>query len=436
MANFKIMHSDKITGNSATFDKVTATEYENLPIAGVGKTGVVSVDGKTIVIDESGRLKAQVVFEDEGMNEHIEDKLLHVSEDDRNNLAILNIHLGNSKNHFTFGEKESMKESIGKSLDHIKTPHLTSKEASKFTEHIDSNYLHFDNDAQKSNFIKAMNESVNINQSLSNKILITDENKKVMLSTIDATVLKYLEGITKPLCDILDDYSRLDHIHDIYLDKDTLKTHTNEDSIHFLQEEKEQLRQSIEDIKNSLESFEVFNDEILDLKVKLSKSNEIHDQRKLKVRYIRDKMYSSQEQLENNQTLKWVNCAIYKDGANIALSLPESSVMCDPSMNVTDVQKLAYINGDTENVSVEFNCESEDGLYVKIDLGTVVNGISHIIIHHAIGESFEQSIEVSEDGERWYTLFDTDINRKFEEDKYGKIHILNYEAYMDLYVKK
>lgn len=425
MSKFKKMEAEKVESEQGNFGIISAKRFEGLPIASEFNSGIVRLDGKSIKQNEDGTISAQVKFEDEGMNEHIKDSLIHISNVDRDNLEKLKFHMESNNIHITTEEKSTIK----RASQHMQLHHLTDEEIKVLDNHLKNGDIHFDSTEQKDSFLNVMANSVNKKQEKSFKILVTDVSKNVVLSEIDSTVLENLIGLTEPIQDLLNKYAGKDHSHSDMLTIDELKKHSEKEELHFIESEKKELLDKVENLNGSLESM---GESLGNIYSRLSAMNSLYTQNKLKVRYIRDTLFNRNS--DEHKSLSWVNCAVYKNGKNITLDLPVTSV--STNMEASDEEKLAYINGDTTEIAfTEVDCNCEENHFFQIDLGDVISGITHIDIRHKIGESYEMLVEVSEDGENWVSLYDTYLNPMYEEDEYGKVHIINFEAYMNLFAR-
>lgn len=427
MGKFKNISAESIITEQGIFGEINAKRYNGLPTANEFNFGVVKLDGTSIKLNEDGTISAQLRFEDKNMNEHIANTLIHISEKDRENLETLGFHINNKNIHLTSKEQQIIKDV---SL-HMKQPHLTEENIDNINSHLNNSNLHFDSIEQKENFIDAMNKTVSKKQEKSFKILITDINKNVVLSEVDSTVLEHLAGIKEPIQDVLERYAEKGHTHDNILTREELTNHTGNNEVHFTGSEKQEIKDSIDNLNGSVIAF---GDSLGNVYGRMNKMNQMFTQRKLKIRYIRDTLFNNIS--EEPKDLSWVNCAIYKDGKNIALELPVEAISTDEGVSITDEQRLAYINGNTDNVVfTQSQCTNGEKHFLQIDLGSVVGGITHVDIRHKKGESYEMLTEVSEDGEVWIPLYDTYFNPMYEEDEYGKTHIINFEAFMKVFTR-
>lgn len=427
MGKFKKVTTRSINSEQGTFGVIEASRYNGLPVANEYNVGIVKLDGVTIKLNANGEIESQVVFEDERMNQHTNNNLIHVSDKDRKNLEILNLHISNKNIHFTSGEKEKLE----KAYKHSETEHLTSDKIKSINDHMGDSNVHFDNVEQKDSFLNAMKGSVNKKQGSSFKILITDQSGNVVLSEVDSTVLDNIKELKDPIMSLLARYASKDHEHDNMLTTEKLESHTKNNEVHFADSEKSELVDKVENLSGSVNAM---GESLGGVYNRLNRMNSIYTQNKLKIRYIRDNLFNRIS--KDPKSLSWVNCAIYKDGKNIALTLPITSIITDSGMSVSDEQKLAYLNGNVVDVAfTQADCSGQKGHYFQIDLGSVTNEITHIEVRHKLGDSYETLMEVSEDGENWIPLYDTSINPMYEEDKYGKSHIINFEAYMNLFAR-
>ena len=137
------------------------------------------------------------------------------------------------------------------------------------------------------------------------------------------------------------------------------------------------------------------------------------------VRYIRDWLNGSNIDAEN----KWMECKVIVGVDNIALNImPTSDVdITDPSYYtdglLTDNQYTTTYPGDH---------------YLQLDLGKIHKDIDYIQIWHDYSSEkyFNNKVEVSEDGNSWYTLYDSQLQGAYKESENGKIHYVNDSDYL------
>lgn len=145
-----------------------------------------------------------------------------------------------------------------------------------------------------------------------------------------------------------------------------------------------------------------------------------------RIRYIRDYLKGS----TTNSTNHWVEIQAYKDGVNIAKEKP---VTCNGTPNVN--YPLSRVTDELINDSwaggfsqvIETEGEYKGWQYVQVDLGQVYTDINKIKVWHYFsdGRSYNHKLEVSEDGNEWYKLFDSSTQGTYAEKPNGKTYVID-----------
>jgi phage replication-related protein YjqB (UPF0714/DUF867 family) len=121
-------------------------------------------------------------------------------------------------------------------------------------------------------------------------------------------------------------------------------------------------------------------------------------QERLKVRYVRDVLNGSNKSSSN----LWGEIKVMRQGVNLAKGiLPTSSAA------PTGTYGLEVITDELTNYSCSINGTD---VWVQVDLGQTYEDIEYLHIWHYdydAGRAFNHKSQVSEDGENWYTLFDS-----------------------------
>lgn len=146
----------------------------------------------------------------------------------------------------------------------------------------------------------------------------------------------------------------------------------------------------------------------------------------VKVRYIRDWLYFNDKDNQN----RFVECkAIKADNTNIAKGKVPTAY--DKNLNViTAVSNLSKYTDDIIDSSYIYN---SDVVMLQLDLGLVYNDITTIQIWHYYedGRTCDSKLEISEDGENWFSLYDSTINGRYAETSSGYENIVQTESISD-----
>lgn len=240
----------QITSDNIITESISSKNYNNLPISSMYKYGIVKVDGISIIVNDDGVISSNTDFDSEVIKNHIEDVNFHVDNDDRNNLAVLQYHLASSSIHFSFKEKEEMQNDINKAKEHITSPHLTLEESNYLKTHVVENWMHFDNNIQKSNVIDFIDNFPLKNLDTPNRFIVTDATGKVKLSKLSSSILDFMPDIQVPLVDYLGDYFETKGSSQ-EVDLSDVNSHIQDTEIHMTLEEKQNINNEIELLKLS-----------------------------------------------------------------------------------------------------------------------------------------------------------------------------------------
>ena len=159
-------------------------------------------------------------------------------------------------------------------------------------------------------------------------------------------------------------------------------------------------------------------------------------------RYLRDWLNGSTVDTANH----WVNCIITQHtisgDINIALDKPVeafdqngNSITLENSSAFTNGELLVY-PGDTDVAAIaedelpltsSYATTASGKYYLQIDLGAVYTDIALLKVWHYYHDNrkYNNKIEVSSDGENWFTIYDSDINGIYSEIEDGKLYLLD-----------
>lgn len=146
------------------------------------------------------------------------------------------------------------------------------------------------------------------------------------------------------------------------------------------------------------------------------------------IRYIRD--WLNGNTIDNNNY--YVECRVVVDDENIALGL--TAIAKDESGSNINVQP-ANIDVYTDDHILEVNDEGDvnsssfvstgSGLNcLELDLGTPRGDIDYIQIVHYYADKriYNHKLEISEDGTKWITLYDSEISGGYIESQDGRVY--------------
>lgn len=144
-----------------------------------------------------------------------------------------------------------------------------------------------------------------------------------------------------------------------------------------------------------------------------------------RIRYIRDYLKGS----DVNSGGHWVEIQAYKDNTNVAqnksVTTNGTEIVERPLKWVTDG---SITSGYTSvNGSITTEGDYKGWQYVQVDLGQVYTDINKIKVWHFYddGRSYNHKLEVSEDGNDWYSLFDSVKQGTYIERPMGKTYVID-----------
>lgn len=150
------------------------------------------------------------------------------------------------------------------------------------------------------------------------------------------------------------------------------------------------------------------------------------------IRYIRDWLNGSSVDSGNH----WVECQVLIGDSNISYSLIPNAY--DQNDNNLQVDNL---NSYTDNtlITLDENGTPAANSYITapsgrkcllLDLGEVYADIDKITIWHYYADNrvYNHQLEVSKDGEGWYTLYDSDFSGGYAETEEGRVYYISENA--------
>lgn len=143
-----------------------------------------------------------------------------------------------------------------------------------------------------------------------------------------------------------------------------------------------------------------------------------------RIRYIRDYLKGSDVNTEGH----WVEIQAYKDGVNVAKGKPVSASGAEVSGHPLTLITDDSINSGYCSISgVIADGDYKGWKYVQIDLGQVYTDINKIKVWHYYSDrrSYNHTLEVSENGNDWYSLFDSTKQGTYAEKPEGKTYIID-----------
>lgn len=154
------------------------------------------------------------------------------------------------------------------------------------------------------------------------------------------------------------------------------------------------------------------------------------------IRYIRDWLDGNSVDSDN----LFVECRVMVDDVNIATGISAVAkdqqgvdLQTQPSnISVYTDDEIIEI-GDDGTVNTNTYVNTGTGLqYMQIDLGEVHNDIDYIqVIHYYIDERiYNHKFQISEDGVRWVTLYDSEISGGYTETQDGRTYYIS-EGYVN-----
>lgn len=137
----------------------------------------------------------------------------------------------------------------------------------------------------------------------------------------------------------------------------------------------------------------------------------------INVRYIRDWLFSNDQDLEN----RFAECKVFtSDGANAAKGIIPSAYDSNLTL-MPDVENLIYYTDET--VNADYIC-SPDVSMLQLDLGEIRTDIDNIQLYHyyADNRKNKSKLEISTDGKNWISVYDSDIDGMYTETSGGRTH--------------
>lgn len=138
-----------------------------------------------------------------------------------------------------------------------------------------------------------------------------------------------------------------------------------------------------------------------------------------RVRYIRDTLSSYTTSTGSTSNYKyWYDISVYNNlGKNIALGLT-------PTVNNGTLTNAANVCDGS--LTTYASCSYTGNVSLTLDLGAVYENLDRIRILHRTNSIYNfVKTEYSEDGEKWYTLYDSTVSGKYNELTYGHTYNLN-----------
>lgn len=144
------------------------------------------------------------------------------------------------------------------------------------------------------------------------------------------------------------------------------------------------------------------------------------------IRYIRD----WQKGNSVDTTCRWTNIQVIVNNTNIESGevniIQPSSITLSSDVSITNITN--FVDGNVSTyASYATNTEWH---YIQIDLGadnTFDDGT--ITVWHRCDDTnsyrFNHKLEISSDGENWYSLFNSEVTDAYEENSYGKSYLIN-----------
>lgn len=150
------------------------------------------------------------------------------------------------------------------------------------------------------------------------------------------------------------------------------------------------------------------------------------------IRYIRDWLNGSTVDASNH----WVECRVTAGDSNLAARLtPEAydqngnNIAVDNLEAYTD-DSLITLDENGEPDAASFITADSGRKYMQLDLGEVYTDIDKITVWHYYldGRIYHHKLEVSEDGQNWYTLYDSSLSGGYTEKKEGRVYYISDSA--------
>lgn len=146
----------------------------------------------------------------------------------------------------------------------------------------------------------------------------------------------------------------------------------------------------------------------------------------VKVRYIRDWLFSNDKDKQN----RFTECKVLTaSGVNAAGGLVPKAFKSDLT-EITSVDNLNYYTDGIVDASYIYR---EDLSMLQLDLGEVNEDIDTIQLYHyyADGRKCRSKLEISSDGTNWISVYDSDIDGTYTETAEGYMHTIQNQALAD-----
>ena len=147
----------------------------------------------------------------------------------------------------------------------------------------------------------------------------------------------------------------------------------------------------------------------------------------VKLRYIRDWLYSNDKDGEN----RYVECKVFDEkGKNIALGILPKAY--DSSLN--EITTISNLNLYTDNITDDTDYIYSSNLaMLQLDLGRVYENVEKIDVWHYYSDerSYSHKLEISEDGNKWITIFDSSLDGSYKESNIGKENRIQTESIVE-----
>lgn len=144
----------------------------------------------------------------------------------------------------------------------------------------------------------------------------------------------------------------------------------------------------------------------------------------LKIRYIRDWQNGSVGYPNNSYWNELL--VIDKNGVNIFQSSPNAGAITQGDENGA-ITSIANPRNWTDNNATTYASSSTNGWkYLQWDLGAATSLIRQIgIKHYGVGRKYNHRLEVSEDGNIWYSLYDSEFDGYYSEASTPRMYDIN-----------
>lgn len=151
-----------------------------------------------------------------------------------------------------------------------------------------------------------------------------------------------------------------------------------------------------------------------------------------KIRYVRD--WLNGNSIDN--TNYWLNCEISGGNVNYASGITPKGYNGLDSLATVEVTNPSYytdnsfIDSEERDLTRYASISSNDWCCLQLDLGDV-KSVDYIRIWHYYADEreYNHKLQISQDGNNWQTLYDSEVQGRYTESNSGKTYILN-EAYI------